>query len=326
MLVGVLTDNLHGVLVGTHGTVGTQTEELALLDRLSSERHLFHNGQRGEGHVVYDAHGEVVLGFGQFEVVEYGDNLGGSHVGRAETVAATHDEGTVLYVIEGALHVEVQRLTLCSGLLGAVEHGDALAGGGHGSEQVLHGEGTIEVNAHHTYLLALLYEVVDGLAGSLGGRTHEDDDVLGILGTIVVEEVILTAGDFGNLAQVVFHHFGHLVVVLVAGLTVGEGLRVLGGTAGNGALGSEGTVAEGLDVGGVDELGHVFHLHHLHLMILVRGAETVEEVDEGHPGLQGSQVGNSGQVHHLLYGTGAEHGEAGLAAGHHILVVTEDTE
>ena len=37
-------------------------------------------------------------------------------------------------------------------------------------------------------------------------------------------------------------------------------------------------------------------------------------------------MGHGGEVHHLLHGALAQHGEARLAAGHHILVVAEDAE
>ena len=91
--------------------------------------------------------------------------------------------------------------------------------------------------SHHTNLLTLSYEVVDSLAGSLGGRTHEDDDALGILCSVVVEEVILTAGNLADLLHVVLHNLRHLVVGSVASLTMcEEGLGVLSSTASHRAL------------------------------------------------------------------------------------------
>ena len=195
----------------------------------------------------------MVLWLGQLEVVEYRDNLGRSNVGRTKTVATANDERTVLHVVECALNVEIQRLTLSSWLLCTVEHGNALAALWYGSDEVLYRERTIEVNADHTNLLALLEQVVDSLAGSLGGRTHEDDNVLSILSTIVVEEVILTTGDLRDLAKVVFNYLRHLVVVLVASLTMGEEcLGVLGSTTSNRTLRRKSAVAECLDVSGVN--------------------------------------------------------------------------
>ena len=237
ILVGGVADDLHRVLVGTNGTIGTKTVELSLEHALATECHFLNLRQRGDRYVVDDTHGEVVLRLGQSEVVEHGDDLGRRGVARTQTIASTHDERLVLYIVESTLHVEVQRLALGTRLLRAVEYGDALHGLGHGSQQVLHRERTIEVDSHHTNLLTLSYEVVDSLAGSLGGRTHEDDDALGILGSVVVEEVILTACDFAHLLHVVLHNLRHLVVGSVASLTMcEEGLGVLSSTACHRAL------------------------------------------------------------------------------------------
>ena len=56
------------------------------------------------------------------------------------------------------------------------------------------------------------------------------------------------------------------------------------------------------------------------------GAEAVEEVDEGDLALQSGQMGHGRQVHDLLHVALAQHGKAGLAAGHDVGVVTEDVQ
>ena len=56
------------------------------------------------------------------------------------------------------------------------------------------------------------------------------------------------------------------------------------------------------------------------------GAEAVEEVQEGDAALDGGQVRHGGEVHDLLDVALAEHGKAGLAAGHDVLMVAEDAE
>ena len=327
ILVRVVADNLHRVLVRTDRTVSTQAVELGLEDAFATECLFSLEGQRGEGHVVHDAHREVVLRFGQGEVVVDGDNHRRRSVGRAEAVAAAHDDGAFSLVVEGILHVEVERFAAGAGFLSAVEHGNLLARLGYGSEQVLHGEGAIEVNAHHADLLALRVEVVDGLAGSFRHGAHADDYAVSVVSAVVAEELVFAAGDLGDFGHVLLHDGGHSVVVAVADLAVSEErFGVFGHTAGHGMFGSECAAAE---------LAHLVHrhegadsllVHHLNLLVLVRGAEAVEEVDEGHAAFERSQVSYGREVHHLLYGAFAEHGEARLAAGHHVLVVTEDTE
>ena len=158
-----------------------------MVDAVAAECEFFLLGERGEGHVVDDADGEVVLGLGELEVFVDGNDLRGGGVVRAEAVATAHDEGCVFGAIEGFLDVEVEGFTVGTGLLGAVEHGDALGRLGHGCEEVLDREGAVEVYAHEADLFALCAEVVDGFACGFGSRAHEDDDAVGLVVAVVVE-------------------------------------------------------------------------------------------------------------------------------------------
>ena len=91
-------------------------------------------------------------------------------------------------------------------------------------------------------------------------------------------------------------------------------------------LGVQGTGTELLDSVHVNHLGQIVIVPDLDLLDLVRGPEAVEEVDKGHPALDGGQVGHSAQIHDLLHAALGQHGKAGLAAGHHVGVITEDVQ
>ena len=54
------------------------------------------------------------------------------------------------------------------------------------------------------------------------------------------------------------------------------------------------------------------------------GAESVEEVKERNAALDGGEMCHGGEVLCFLHGTGGQHGKAGLAACHHVLMVAED--
>ena len=104
---------------------------------------------------------------------------------RTETIASSNDKRTVLYVVVSTLHIEVEWFTLSSGLLGTVEYSYALYSSRNRSQQMLHRERTIEMNANHTDLLAVSVQVVDSLAGCFGSTTHQDDHAVCILSSIV---------------------------------------------------------------------------------------------------------------------------------------------
>ena len=132
-------------------------------------------------------------------------------------------------------------------------------------------------------------------------QTHQDDDVLSILSTIVVEEVILTTSDLSHLLAVLLYNLRDCIVVSVRSLTVCEEcLRVLSCTTSYRALWSQSTVAEVLDELWLNQWTDVLHIHLLYLVVLMRSTETIEEVDERNLCLQSSQVRNCRKVHNLL--------------------------
>ena len=88
----------------------------------------------------------------------------------------------------------------------------------------------------------------------------------------------------------------------------------------------EGALAEGLHGVHVHHVGQILVVPDGDLLDLVGGAEAVKEVDKGDAALDGCQVGHGAQVHDLL-GVGlAQHGKAGLAAGHDVGMVAEDVQ
>ena len=80
MFVGVVADDFDGVLVGTHGTVGTEAVELGFEHPSAAHGNLLALRQRGEGDVVHDADGEAVLGLCKLQVGIDGQNLCGGGV------------------------------------------------------------------------------------------------------------------------------------------------------------------------------------------------------------------------------------------------------
>ena len=78
-----------------------------------------------------------------------------------------------------------------------------LTGGGDGGGEVLHGEGTVQVDLHHAHLAALRVQVVHGLLHGLAGGAHHHDDFLRVGRAVVVEQLVVTAGELVDLVHVV---------------------------------------------------------------------------------------------------------------------------
>jgi len=320
-----LADDLDGVLIGAHRAVRAETPELAGDRALRLGEQGRAHGQGQMGHIVHDADGEVVLRLVQQQVVEHGLELGGGGVLAAEAVAAGIDGGTVALVDVGGADVLVQRLTNRADLLDAVQNGDLLHRLGHGGHQVLAGEGTEQVYLEEAHLLALGVQIVDHLLGAAAHGAHGHDDALGIRCAVVVEQVVLTAGQLADLRHVVLHDVGQLGIGRVVGLAELEvDVGVIHQRTHTGIFRVQGVGAEGGQGVVVHQLGVLVVGQHVDLLYLVAGTEAVEEVQEWDAGLDGAQVRHGGQVSGLLDAAAGQHGKAGLTAVHHVGVVAED--
>ena len=146
-------------------------------------------------------------------------------------------------------------------------------------------------------------------------------------GAVIGERPVFAAGQLADFAHVACHDIRHFVIDPVAGFRGLEvDVAVLGGAPCDGGVRIQGTGAERLQRLLADHLAEVVLVQRLDLLDFMRGAETVEEVEERDAGLDGRQVRDRRHVLGFLDGTRRQQREAGLAARHHVLVVSEDGE
>ena len=309
--IRLVADDLDGVLVRAHGAVGAETPELGADGAFWGGHNGLACGKGGSGHVINDPEGEVILGRVEAEVVEDGLDVGGSRILGAEAVPSAHDEGLLGLVLEHGADVLIEGLAESSGLLAAVEHGDALHRCGEDVEEILLGEGAVEMDFHDAGLLSPGVEIVHGLLDGLADRAHGDDDVLGIGSAVVIEGVVLPSGKLFDLIHVGFHEIGNGLVEGVDGfLRLEEDVGVLGGSLYVGVLRVE---PPGLEAGKgviVHELREIVVVKDVYLLDLVGCPEAVEEGEEGKASLDGAEMGDGGEVHDLLNASRGEKGES----------------
>ena len=323
--IGVVTDDLDGVLVRADGAVRAETVELAADCASRSSVEDLAGRQAGVGHVIDNADGEVVLRRVELEVVENSLDVGRRELLGAQTVAAADDLDLAAFLSEGGADVEVERLAQRAGLLGAVEDSDALAGRRNRGDETLGVERTIQVNAHQTDLLAHLVELVDSFGRNVAARAHRHDDILGIRRANVVKRLVRTAGDLGHFVHDLFHDCRNSIIVLVAGFTALEvDIRVLRGAAQSRMIRIQRTGTELSDLLSRQQLRHILIRNLVDLLNLVRGTETIEEMQERNRALQRRDVRNQSHVLRFLNGVGSQHGETGLTASHDVRMIAED--
>ena len=186
-------------------------------------------------------------------------------------------------------------------------------------------ERAVQVDLHHADLAALRVQVVNGLLDRLGSRAHDDDDFLCVRRAVVVEQLVVAAGQLVDLVHVVLNGVGHDLGLDVRALLALEvDVRVYVVAAVGRVLRVERLTAELLERLLVDQAAQILIIEGLDALHLVRGAEAVEAVHERIARLDGGQMRDCCEVHRLLRRGGHQHAVAGGAAGHEVGVVAED--
>ena len=325
ILVGGEADGGDGVLVGTHGAVAAQAPDLA--GHLAGMGHLhFLIGQGGESDIVLDADGEAVFWLVLTEIVIHRHDLARSGILGGQAVASAHHQDIpAAGLLQGALHVQVQRLAHGAGLLGAVQYRHLLAGGRDGSGKMAHREGTIQMHLHHAHLAAVGVEVIHGLLHSLGGGAHHHHHFLRVGGAVIVKELVVPAGELVDLIHVMLDDTRNGADLLIGALAaLEEHIRIHRGTAGRRVLRVQSVFAEGLELLLIHQLGKIVIVQRLDALHLVRGAEAVKAMHKGIPAADGGQMGHRAQIHGLLGRGRHQHAESRHPAGHHIGVIAEN--
>ena len=218
---GVVADDFDAVLVRADGAVGAEAVELAGDGGRVGDVDFFFDFQRSARHVVGDADGEVVL-LALVHILVDRRSHGRIEFLAAEAVsAAEHFRLDLLFVKRGD-DVEIERFAEGTRFLGAVEHGDFLCGLGERGNELFHGEGTVKSDFEHADFLSFRVEVIDRLFDCFRTATHKDDDAVGVLCAVVVDEVILSARNGRDLVHHRLDDAGDGVVILVGGFSVLE--------------------------------------------------------------------------------------------------------
>ncbi len=278
------------------------------------------------GHIVDDADREAVKGFSLLKVREDSPDLGRRRVLGGEAVAAA-DHGEVRPAAERGADVEVERVAGGAHLLGAVEDRDGSDSRRQSRDKPLHIERPVEVDLNEADLLAARVQVIDGLLDAARDGAHRDDDSLGVRGTVIVENVVVAAGDLIYFLHVTFHDVRKGLVIAVVGLAdLEENVRILDRRVDHRVLRVERVRAELRERLPVDELLQVLVVHALDLVDLMGSPESVKEMKERHHAPDRGEVGDARQVHDLLDIPAREQGKAGRAAVVDIGVVAENRE
>ena len=144
---------------------------------------------------------------------------------------------------------------------------------------------------------------------------------------MVIKQVIFPPGQRGDLRHIAFHQIGQREVEAVTGLPLLEvDIRVLRGAADHRVIRVQRLTTKALQRRAVQQRRQLLIRQHLDLLYFVRSTKAVEEVDKRYPPGDRRQMRHRRQVHHLLNVILHQHGAAGLAHRHHILMVAKNIQ
>ena len=326
---GVFSHDLHRVLVRADRAVAAEPVKHGAdhVVRFGRERRVVVEAQ--VRHVVLDAHGEVlprgVLG----RLVENRlDHRRREFLRREPVTAADHPRRSAGPALgQRGHHVQVERLAQGARLLRPVEHGQRLDGFRHGVGEGLGVERPVEPHLDQADLRAPRGQIIDGLLDHARSGAHRHDHLFRVGGADVVEQVVLPAGERGELVHHALDDLGHPIVERVARLAgLEEDVRVLGRAPQLRLVRIQGAVAMRLDELQVDHRLDVVAGELLDLVHFVRGPEPVEIVEEGNAGFESRGICQKRHILGLLNAVGRQEGPAGRAAGHDVAMIAENRQ
>ena len=325
VLVGIVADDLAGILVGADGAVGSEPPEFAGNDALTCRNDILSHGEGSICYVVHDADGEVVFLLALHVVINSLELGGGGVLGAQPVAAAEHANARASGFKDRRSDILVQWLSKSAGLLGAVQRGEHSAAFGDGGKEVLHGERAVQVDLDEADLFSSFAEIIHHFAGGFTDGTHCDDHTLRIRRAEVIEEFVTAPRESGHFVHILFHNIGKRQIRRVHSFAVlEEDVVILAAVADGGVLGVEGAVSEFSQLRCIEHLSQVGIVQHIDLLDLVAGAEAVEKVLHGQMAFDCGKMRHRAEIHAFLHAGGGKLCPACLAAGHHILMVAEN--
>ena len=183
------------------------------------------------------------------------------------------------------------------------------------------------MHLHHANLLTLLCQVIHDLLHRLTDGAHGDDNPLGIRCAVIIEELVVSAGQGIDGIHLCLNNIRQSVVGRVAGLSaLEEGVRILQCGADGRVLGVEGMILKAFDHIPIHNLCQIVIVQHINLLNLMAGAEPIKEMHKRDRPFDGAEMCHRAEVHAFLHTGGGQLRKTGLPACHSVGMVTEDRD
>ena len=277
------------------------------------------------GHIIVDANCVVIGRMLRLHIVVHGlDHVGGGILaGQTETAGIDRQVRTELF--KDSRYLFVQGFAHSTGFLVPIQNGNGFDCGRQGCQERFCAERTEQMHFHISDLGTGCVQMIHRHLSSAGNRAQPNQNRLCIGCTVIVEQMIITAGDGVDLGHILLDNLGHCIVVAVhrfAGLEIGIAVQAAG--TGLRILRILAVFAETAQLIVINALCQFIVIQAAYFLDLMAGAEPVKEMQERNVRLDCRQMCHRRHIHGLLHVAGTEHGKTGLAASHHIRVLSKD--
>jgi len=100
ILIGSLPDDLDGILVGAHGSVGPQSVKFGLVGSLGRQVDFRFQRQRFESHIVHNPDRKIVFRLRHVQVFIYRQDLRRRGILGTQSITASHNDGGTSGTVE----------------------------------------------------------------------------------------------------------------------------------------------------------------------------------------------------------------------------------
>ena len=194
-------------------------------------------------------------------------------------------------------------------------------------EEMLQGERTIKMYRQQADFLAVLIQIIHRLLNRLADRSHRNDDAVRILGTIIIKQMVLAAGDFCHLRHCLFHQLRQRMVILIGCLALLEiHIRILSRTTDDRMIRVQCAAAELLNSIPVKNLRKILIVHHFDFLDFMRRAESIKEINERNAAFNSDKMRYGRKIHNFLNACFRQHCAACLPRSHNILMIAKNIQ
>ena len=301
VFISIETDNGDGVLIGTDCTIAATTPDFCRnLARIIDVEFFCRQGCKCN--IIDDADSEVVLRCILIEVFVYSSNLARSCIFGGQTIAATYDGDIRTAGLDKCrLNIEVQRFTNGTRFFRAVHNSDFLNRCRDSIDKMFNRERTIEMNLDHADFFAMGIEVIDSITDGFSSRTHDDDQFFCIFSTIVVEEFVVTAGQFVDFVHVVLNDIRNGCDFFVgAFFCLEEDIRIDSRATGVRMFRVQAVLTESCQLFIINEFCKIIIIKGFDTLHFVGCTEPVEYMHESIAAANSRQMGYAAEIHSFL--------------------------